>query len=94
MFEEANYTYEAMIKRPEGTKKAMIKSFNEEGLTVKCVASFLPHREVVNKEFKSFEELFEFEVSGFEPKVIEGTKSANGQIGIEEIMRFRPIVIK
>ncbi|WP_410496472.1 hypothetical protein QTL86_03360 [Cellulosilyticum sp. ST5] len=95
MFNEVDYPFETLInKHPERTKRDMIKVFTDDKLTVSDIVGYLPHKDVVGKTFNSFEELFDLDISGFEHKVLIGNSRQKEQIGIEDILGFKPKVIK
>ena len=94
MFDEKYYTYEQYLQMPEKTKRAMLKQLKEEKFSVKQALRCLPPIEAAKIRVSTLEELFEIDVRGFDAKVIKGQSKAIGQIGLEEIIKFKPKVVK
>lgn len=95
MFSEREYPFKLLIdKYPERTKRDMILSFENGNITPNDVAMYLPYKDVIGKEFNSFEEIFELDISGFEHRVLVGKSKEKQQLGIEDFIKFEPRIIK
>ncbi|MDA3731642.1 hypothetical protein PBV87_09155 [Niameybacter massiliensis] len=95
MFNEREYPFKLLVsKYPERTKRDMILSFEKGGITPNDVVKYLPLKDVIGKEFNSFEEVFELDIRGFEHGVLIGKSKEKQQLGIEDFIKFEPKVIK
>lgn len=81
-----------MLEHPNKAKKILEEKLVEDGLVFKKVIE--TNIEYCGKGIKTFKELFELDIRGFETKVIKGKSKENQQLGIEDIYNFKPRVVK
>lgn len=87
---EADRKY--LLSRPDQAKREMKNAFEDISLDINKVIETCI--EYCNKNIKTWDELFDLDISGFEHKVLIGKSKDKQQIGIEDIVKFRPRVIK
>ena len=81
-----------MLSHPDKAKRILEEKLIEDGLAFESVIE--TNIEYCGKGIKSFKELFDLDISGFEAKVLRGKSKEKDQIGIEDIIKFRPSVIR
>lgn len=82
-------------KDPQKVKNQMIEALEEDNFSISKVKSMcLKPKDYVGKNINTWEELFDLDIRGFDYQVIEGKNQKGNQVGLEEIMTFKPRVIK
>ena len=95
MFEGTEEVYKYNETRcPNRTKQEMKEVIQEEGISIQELISFLPGMYKYKTKAGSIDELFEIEIHEFNPIVIKGSNRKSEQIGIEEILKFKPVIVK
>lgn len=95
LFENNDFLLMRAKKAPTVVRKNMLKTFKESSLTVSDIKSiYLKPKDYQGKKIDTWEQLLDLEIYRFTPIVIKGNNKKSDQIELNELIPFKPKVIR